>query len=168
MNKPKEILLEKRVIEERIKALAKEIDLDYAEASPVLLTLLKGSFYFAADLSKQMQSAHSIDFLTVAHDSSGMLEIHYPPMNSLKDKHVILVEDIIDSGLTLHYIVDYIKNQGAKSVWVCTLLDNPVRRLVNLPIRYLGFTIPDVYVVGYGLDVNEQFRNLSDIYVYEP
>ncbi|QRN84719.1 hypoxanthine phosphoribosyltransferase [Clostridia bacterium] len=168
MNKPKEVLLEKRVIEERIEALAKEIDTDYAEANPLLLTLLKGSFYFAADLSKQMQSKHSIDFLTVAHDSSGMLEIRYPPTSSLKDRHVLLIEDIIDSGLTLHYIVDYVQKQGAKSVWVCTLLDNPVRRLVELPIRYLGFTIPDVYVVGYGLDVNEHYRNLSDIHIYEP
>lgn len=168
MNEPKEILLEKRVIEERIDALAEEIDKDYQDKNPVLLTLLKGSFYFAADLSKQMQANHSIDFLTVAHDSSGMLEVRYPPTSNLEGKHVLLIEDIVDSGLTLHYIVDYVKKQGAKSVMVCTLLDNPVRRLVELPIRYIGFTIPDVYVVGYGLDVNECYRNLSDIHIYEP
>ncbi len=168
MNEPKDILLEKQVIEERIDALARQIDQDYKDKNPVLLTLLKGSFYFAADLSKQMQATHSIDFLTVAHDSTGMLKVRYPPTSNLKGRHVLLIEDIVDSGLTLHYIVDYVKKQGAKSVTVCTLLDNPVRRLVNLPISYIGFTIPDVYVVGYGLDVNEYYRNLSDIHIYEP
>lgn len=167
MNRPDRMLLAPEDIQARIRTLAAEIDRDYAGRDPVLLTLLKGSFYFSADLTRALSIDHTIDFMAVALNPDRLLEVRISPLTPLSGRSVLILEDIIDSGLTLHYVVNHLKEAGAASVEICTLLDNPTRRLVDLPIRYLGFTIPDVFVVGYGLDVGERYRTLPAIYEYE-
>ncbi len=166
MNHLDNIVISKQDIQQRIAELAKDIDATYGEKNPILLILLKGSIFFASDLSRRMTSEHTLDFMAVGHDQQGMLEIRYHPMSNLSGRYVLVIEDIIDSGLTLHYIVNHLKTTGALDIQVITLLDNPTRRLVHLPITHIGFSIPDVYVVGYGLDIHERYRNLPDIYEY--
>lgn len=162
------ILLDADTIRQRVAGLADEISADYRDRNPVLLTLLKGSLYFAADLSRALEIDHTIDFMSVTHGTQGMLDVNKSPYNSLAGRHVLLLEDIIDSGLTLSFIVSYVRSKGPRSLEICTLLDNPARRLVELPLRYIGFTIPDVFVVGYGLDFEENHRHLPFIAEYQP
>lgn len=161
----KEILLSEEEIRNRVEELGKEITADYAGKDLLVVGILKGAAIFMSELIRTIELPIKIDFMAVSSygDSSistGEVKIIKDLDFSAEDKHVLIVEDIIDTGFTLNYLSDNLKKRGALSVRICTLLDKPERRLVGVPIDYLGFEIPDEFVVGYGLDYAEQYRNL--------
>ncbi|AEJ39158.1 hypoxanthine phosphoribosyltransferase [Sulfobacillus acidophilus TPY] len=163
-----EVLLSARDIQARVEQLGRRITLDYQDKSLVLIGILKGSFVFVADLARAIDLPLAVDFMAVssyghATKSSGVVRILKDLDYSLDGKHVIVVEDIVDTGLTLNYIYGHVRSRGAMSVKICALLDKPARRQVAVPVHYKGFEIPDEFVVGYGLDVDERYRNLSDV-----
>ena len=178
INDIKEVLFSEEQIDEMTSRIAAEIDRDYADRNKrlLLLCILKGSVVFMADLMKKIKRPVEIDFMKVSSYGSGtettgkiniILDLH---RSDLTDLDIIVVEDIIDSGKTLSYLVDYLKLAGARSVHTCTLLDKPERRVegINLQPEYVGFTIPNEFVVGYGLDFNEHYRNLPYVGVLKP
>jgi len=155
-------------LKERIKELAYKISNDYKNRNPILVGILKGSFIFMADLVRELQIPNEIDFISVA--SYGSSKYGSGVVRWLKDlsiniegKHVIIVEDIIDSGLTLNYIRNNLLTRNPKSLKIVTLLNKRRRRKIKIPLRYVGFSIPDRFVVGYGLDYDEKYRNLPYI-----
>lgn len=164
------VLVSQQQIDEITTSIAKQIDNDYKEAKRlVLLCILKGSVVFMGDLMKKVRIPVEIDFMKVSSYGNGtassgkiniMLDLHRADMANLD---VIVVEDIIDSGRTLSYLVDYLKLTGARSVKTCTMLDKPDRRVVNFEPDYVGKIIPDEFVVGYGLDYDEKYRTLPFI-----
>ncbi len=166
MKTPGNILFTTEQIQQRVSELSQHIEKDYAGLDPVMLVILKGSFYFASDLTKSMDMPLALDFIATGHNPSGALEVIRRPLNSLKGRHVLLIEDIIDSGLTLGFMLNFLQEQEPADIAICTLLDNPARRLVQLPLRYTGFQVPDVFVVGYGLDFEENYRHLPCICEY--
>jgi len=159
-------LLSAEEIETRVSELAGQINKDYAGKSILLLGTLKGAYIFMADLSRKLTVPTEIDHLKVSSygDSTSPISqvaFEQRPTTSLSDKHVILVEDIVDTGHTLAYLRRYLAEQNPASVKVCTLLDKPSRREAELPeSEYIGFPIPDKFVVGYGLDYAQRYRNL--------
>ena len=162
------ILIDEKRLKKKIEELARAIDQDYHDKHPVIISVLKGAFYFVADLTRSLRIPIHIDFLAVGRyqnisDESGIVRITKDLDNSIADRHVLMVEDIIDTGLTLGYLLQNLQPRRPKSINVCTLLSNPSRRLVDLPIKYQGFEIPDVFVIGYGLDYNEDYRHLPYI-----
>jgi hypoxanthine phosphoribosyltransferase len=168
-----EILLSQEQIRERVAQLGRQVAIDYADRDPVLVSVLKGSFIFLADLVREFDFALSIDVMEVssygaATESSGQVRILKDLSMPIQGRHVLVVEDIIDTGLTLNYLLRYLDDRRPASVKVCCLLDKPARRLVEIPIDYKGFTIPDRFVVGYGLDFDERYRNLPYIGVLRP
>jgi hypoxanthine phosphoribosyltransferase len=163
-----EVLLSAEEIAGRVGMMGKRITLDYENKPLILIGILKGSFMFLADLIRQIDLPISIDFMALSSygsstKSSGVVRIIKDLDYSLEGHHVLVVEDIVDTGLTLNYIYGHIKSRGALSVKICSLLDKPGRRQVAVPLHYKGFEIPDEFVVGYGLDVNEKYRNLPDV-----
>jgi hypoxanthine phosphoribosyltransferase len=161
-------LLEEAVLAARVEELAKRITADYAGETLVVLCVLKGSFVFAADLVRRLDLPVRLEFLGLrsygdATKSSGAVQITQDLTKPISGEHVLVVEDIVDTGLTLSYLLDLLQARGPKSVRVCALLHKPARKLKDVPIDYLGFTIPDVFVVGYGLDWAERYRNLPHI-----
>ncbi len=169
MNKDIEyVLLDKEKINTAVKDMAQKISRDYEGKNLLLVGLLKGSVVFMSDLMREISVPLNIDFMCVssygaASVSSGEVRILKDLSASVDDTHILLVEDIIDSGNTLEYIAKYLKNRGAESIKICTLLSKPSRRVADIPIDYLGYEIPDEFVVGYGLDFNENYRNLPYI-----
>lgn len=165
MNNPiKKVLLSEEEIDKRVRELAKEISEDYRGKDLLVVGILKGAVVFLSDLVKRLEFPVKIDFMAVS--SYGKSSISTGEVRILKDldysvdrKDILIVEDIIDTGLTLNYLKDILSKRGAKSVKVCTLLDKVDRRTVGVDIDYVGFEIPDEFVVGYGLDYNEQYRN---------
>ena len=162
------ILIEEEKLQERIKALAKEIERDYEGKEIVLLCILKGSIYFTVDLSKHISNPLQIEFMQVSSygnttKSSGQIDLKLDVSDSIQGKDVIIIEDIIDTGRTLSYLVEYLKKKGIDNIKICTLLDKPDRREFNITVDYVGFQIPDKFVVGYGLDYNQLYRNLPYI-----
>jgi len=164
-----ETLLSAEQITARVAELATQINNDYAGKDILLVGTLKGAYIFLADLSRHLPQSTQIDFLKVSSygdSTSPESEVtfdHYPTIE-LQNKHVLLVEDIVDTGHTLAFLREYILSQNPASLQVCTLLDKPSRREAKLdPIEYLGFSIPDKFVVGYGLDYAQNYRNLSYI-----
>lgn len=160
-------------IQKRVSELAREISRDYAGAYPLILTLLKGAFIFLADLVRHLTIPHEVDFVTVSSYRSGssrdpQVEIIHHPRSGLADRHVLIVDEIIDTGHTVSEILRILGVDDAKSVKICTLLDKPDSREVAVPVHYVGFTIPQVFVVGYGLDFMEHFRSLSYIAELRP
>jgi len=154
----------------RINELASEIKRDYHDRYPLLLGVLKGSFVFLADLSRQLDFPVELDFIRVAsYDSgqvtSGRVKLVSEPAASIEGRHVILIEDIVDTGLTTDFIASWLKGKGPASVKLCALLDKPSRRRRAVEVDYRGFIVPDRFVVGYGLDMNEKYRNLPGISV---
>lgn len=152
----------------RVVALGKRITLDYQNKPLILIGILKGSFIFLADLIRAIDLPVSVDFMALSSygtstKSSGVVRIIKDLDHSLEGHHVLVVEDIVDTGLTLNYIYGHVKSRGALGVKICSLLDKPQRRQVAVPLHYKGFEIPDEFVVGYGLDVGERYRNLPDI-----
>ena len=149
----------------RVKELGAEITRDYADRSLVLVSVLKGSFIFASDLVRAIALPLRVEFLGVQSygsgtTSTGAVQILQDLAHPIENEDVLIVEDIVDTGLTLAYILSLLRARRARSVRVCTLLDKPSRRRVEAPADYVGFVIPDAFVVGYGLDYAEQYRNL--------
>lgn len=170
------ILVTQEEIDEAVSRIAAEIDRDYKTSGRnlLLLGILKGSVVFMGDLMKKITLPVEIDFMKVSSYAEGtvssgrikiLLDLH---RKDLSEKDIIIVEDIIDSGRTLSYLVEYLKINGAHSVKTCTLLDKPSRRIVEFEPDYVGREIPDEFVVGYGLDYNEQYRALPYIGVLKP
>jgi len=161
-----EVLLPEARIQARIAELGATISADYEGRSLTLVSVLKGSLPFMADLMRSISVPLRIDLMEVSSyggsttESSGLVRILKDLSASIEGDHVLIVEDIIDTGLTLNYLVRYLRGKNPASLRICTLLDKPARRLVEIPVDYTGFTIPDQFVVGYGLDYNELYRNL--------
>ena len=165
MNKDiKEILITEDEIINRCKELGKEITKDYQGKTPILIGLLKGSVPFLAELMKRIEINMEIDFMDVSSysgtESTGDVRIDKDLSNSIVGDDVIVVEDIVDTGKTLQKVVGLLYSKGANSVRIVSLLDKPERRIVDLKADYIGFTIPDAFVVGFGLDFNQKYRNL--------
>lgn len=157
-------LLTREEVEKKIKELAKEIEKDYCGKDLLVIGLLKGSIMFMSDLIKEMDLPVMIDFMSVSSysgtTSTGVINVLKDTDISVKDKDVLIVEDIIDTGLTLSHVKKLLEDRGAKSLKICTLLDKPSRRTIEMKGDYVGFEIPDEFVVGYGLDYDQHHRNL--------
>ena len=171
MNYRIENLIDRKTVENRIKELAKQIEKDYAGEEVYCVGLLKGSVVFLSDLVKEINSPVVIDFMSVSSYgsetvSSGDVKILKDTDLDLRGKHVLIIEDIIDTGLTLEHVIRYFKeSKGVKTLKTCTLLSKPERRKVNIDIDYVGFDVPDKFVIGYGLDYDQKYRNLPYIAV---
>jgi hypoxanthine phosphoribosyltransferase len=169
-----DILLTEEQIATRVSELGAEISSDYAGRPLALVSVLKGSLPFMADLMRAITIPVRIDLMEVSSyggattESSGLVRILKDLSASVEAEDVLIVEDIIDTGLTLNYLLRYLGGKRPGSLRVCTLLDKPARRLVEIPIDYVGFTIPDRFVVGYGLDFDEHYRNLRFVGVLRP
>lgn len=163
-----EVLLTEQEVDDRIQAIGNQISRDYAGKQVHLVCVLKGGSFFLCELAKRITVPVSLDFMSVSSygsdtKSSGVIKIVKDLDESLKDKDVIVVEDIVDSGRTLSYLLEMLKARGPKSLALCTLLDKPERRVVEVNVDYTGFRIPDEFVVGYGLDYDQRYRNLPYI-----
>lgn len=161
-----EILFTEEEIQKRIKELAKKISNDYKDKEINLICTLKGAIYFTCDLSKNIDKTVKIDFLKVKSylgKNSGVVELKSDLLPDIKGKDIIIVEDIIDTGKTLSFLKEYLEEKKPKSIKICTLLDKPSRRVVELKADYVGFEIEDEFVIGYGLDFDEEYRNLKYI-----
>jgi hypoxanthine phosphoribosyltransferase len=160
-------LLTRETVENRIKELAKEIEKDYQGKELMVIGLLKGSIVFMTDLIKEIDLPLVIDFMSVSSysgtTSTGVIKILKDTDIDVKGKDVLIVEDIIDTGLTLSHVKKLLIDRGTKSLKICTLLDKPARRTVDMKGDYVGFEIPDEFVVGYGLDYDQRHRNLPYI-----
>ena len=168
-----EVLLSGEQVQARVAELGAQLAADYADRDPVLVSVLKGSIIFMADLVRAMPIPLSIDLMEVssygdATESSGQVRILKDLSTSIEGRDVLVVEDIIDTGLTLNYLLRYLHDKGPASIRICCLLDKPARRLAPIEIDYRGFTIPDRFVIGYGLDYGERYRNLPYIGVLRP
>jgi hypoxanthine phosphoribosyltransferase len=168
-----EILLTGEQIADRVAELGAQLAADYAGRDPVLVSVLKGSIVFLADLIRAMETSVSLDLMEVSSygastETSGQVRILKDLSKPIQGRDVIVVEDIIDTGLTLNYLLKYLHDKGPASVRICCLLDKPARRLAEIPIDYRGFTIPDRFVIGYGLDYDERYRNLPYVGVLKP
>lgn len=168
-----EVLLTGEQVQGRVVELGAQLAADYDGRDPVLVSVLKGSIIFLADLVRAMPIPLSIDLMEVSSygastESSGQVRILKDLSTSIAGREVIVVEDIIDTGLTLNYLLRYLDDKGPASVRICCLLDKPARRLAPIEIDYRGFTIPDRFVIGYGLDYGEHYRNLPYIGVLRP
>ncbi len=166
-------LISQEEIETKVIELAKKIEMDYKNQEVLIVGVLKGAFVFVSDLVRNINLDLSLDFIAVSSygmstESSGVVKINKDIEMDLTGKNVIIVEDIIDTGLTLKYIKEYLSGKNAKSVRICTLLDKPSRRKCNVDVDYVGFEIDDLFIVGYGIDCKEKYRNLPYIaYVQE-
>ena len=163
-----ELLIPGSKIEARVKELGREISSDYQGMKPILVSILKGSFLFLADLTRAIDVPHEIDFLSVSSygsstQSTGVVRLLKDLGTNIGDRDVLVVEDIVDTGLTWRYIRNNLLTRGPTSLRIVTLLDKRERRVVDVPVDYVGFVIPDRFVVGYGLDYQERYRNLPYI-----
>ncbi|ABR49053.1 hypoxanthine phosphoribosyltransferase [Alkaliphilus metalliredigens QYMF] len=169
VNDIKETLFSQEEIAQRVEELGKQITADYNhEEGLVVIGVLKGASIFLGDLVRKIDRPLSIDFMAVSSyglstESSGVVRILKDLDLEIEDKHILIVEDIVDTGLTLKYLTENLKSRNTKSIKVCTLLDKPARRKCDLPIDYIGFDIPDEFIVGYGIDYAEKYRNLPYI-----
>lgn len=164
----KEVLFTKEVISRKVKEMGKQLEKDYSGKEIILIGVLKGANIFLGDLVREINLPVYIDFMAVSSyglstESSGVVRILKDLDLEIEDKHVLVVEDIIDTGLTLKYITENLKSRKVASLKICTLLDKPSRRKCNLDIDYIGFEIPDEFIVGYGIDYGEKYRNLPYI-----
>jgi hypoxanthine phosphoribosyltransferase len=167
------ILISSDAIQKRVGELAEQISHDYAGRHPLIITLLKGAFIFLADLVRQLTIPHEIDFITLSSYRNGSrrspkVEIYNHLRSDITDRHVLIVDEIIETGHTIAELIQTLGADNARSLEICTLLDKPASREVTVPVHYVGFTIPRVFVVGYGLDFMEHFRNLPYIAELNP
>ena len=170
---PGQILLSEQQIENRIKELGQQITNDYQKKEPLLVGVLKGAFIYMADLARAISLPIEFDFMAVssygnATKTSGVVRIVKDLDIDLSGRDVIVVEDIIDSGLTLNYLRKNLESRGPTSLEVCALLVRSGRQVGELGLKYVGFEIPPDFVIGYGLDVAEKYRNLPDLWSYDP
>ena len=161
-------LIDEEKLSKRIGEIAKEIEEEYNGKELTLICILKGSVFFTVELAKKINGNVKLEFIRVSSynegtESSGKIKMILDLKDSIEGKDVIIVEDIIDTGRTLSYLIEYLKTKNPKSVKLCALLDKPERRVQEVKIDYIGFQIPDKFVVGYGLDVGEKYRNLPYI-----
>lgn len=166
------VLITEEEIDRRVRELAAQISKDYEGRKIRMVGILKGASFFMCELAKRITVPVSIDFMQVssyggATESTGTVRIRKDLDESIEGLDVIIVEDIVDSGRTLAFLGDFLKSKGAKSIRYCTLLDKPERRVVDLKADYAGFEIPDQFVVGYGMDYDQEYRNLPYIGVVE-
>lgn len=152
----------------RVKELGEQISADYGDEPVCLICILKGSIFFTCELAKRITSPVELEFMSVSSygagtSSSGVVKIVQDLATSIEGKNVLVIEDIIDSGRTLSYLMKNLKTRKPKSLKLCTLLDKPDRRVVEVPVDYVGFVIPDEFVVGYGMDYDQRYRNLPYI-----
>ena len=174
INDIEQVLITEEEIKEKIKLLGEKISNDYKDSDNLLLVgVLKGAVVFMADLIRHIDIPLNIDFMAVSSygsstESSGVVRILKDLDETVEGKDILIVEDIIDSGLTLSYMCDILRSRKPNSIKICTLLDKPSRRKIDLKVDYTGFEIPDYFVVGYGLDYAEKYRNLPDICVLKP
>lgn len=167
------VLISHEEIAEKIKEIAAKITADYNGESPLFVCILKGSIHFYSDLTREIDLPLTMDFMAISSygagtTSSGEVKMLKDLDKTINGKHVIIVEDIIDSGNTISYLKRLLGSRQPKSIKICTLLDKPSRRKVDITPDYCCFTIPDEFVVGYGLDYDEIYRNEKDIYVLDP
>ena len=166
------VLVPEEDVAKRIKELGEQISKDYGGETVYLICILKGSIFFTCELAKRITSPVEIDFMSVSSygagtSSSGVVKIGKDLDTTIEGKNVLVVEDIIDSGRTLSYLLQNLKTRNPKSLKLCTLLDKPDRRVCDVKVDYVGFEIPDEFVVGYGLDYAQKYRNLPYIGVVE-
>jgi hypoxanthine phosphoribosyltransferase len=168
-----EILIDEQTLQKRVAELGAQISRDYAGQDLLLICILRGGMIFLVDLMRQITVPHQIDFMAIssygsgARQSEGDVRLTLDLKTNIHDKNVLLVEDIIDSGHTLSYVLDFLTTRQPKSLRVCTLLDKKERREVDVPIHYCGFVIPNKFVFGYGLDLDEYYRNLPFVGVVD-
>ena len=163
-----EILINEDKLQERIAELGEEISRDYQNENLHLICILRGGIIFLSDLMRQITVPNTVDFMAVSsygvtRQSTGQVRITLDLKEDIQDRHVLLVEDIVDSGYTIASVLEFLKTRHPKSLRVCTLLNKPERREVEVPIHYCGFVIPNKFVFGYGLDMDEYYRNLPFI-----
>ncbi|XEC94965.1 hypoxanthine phosphoribosyltransferase [Paenibacillus tarimensis] len=173
LNDIQETLYDAEQIQQRIKELGETISRDFDGRNPLVICVLKGAFIFMADLIKQISIPLEIDFMAVSSygqstKSSGVVKIIKDLDVTVEGRDVLIVEDIIDSGLTLSYLIDVLERRNAKSVTIVTLFDKPSGRNVELDADYTGFSLPDAFIVGYGLDYAEKYRNLPFVGILKP
>jgi hypoxanthine phosphoribosyltransferase len=166
------ILISRDEIAKAVDRLARDIERDYQGKQPLLISVLKGSFVFMADLIRQLDLPLELEFIRLssygaARQSSGKVKVVQGVKTPVKGRDVLVVEDIVDTGITISFLLDYLKKKRPASLKLCVLTDKPSRRRVPVPIDYLGFTVPNKFIVGYGLDFDERFRNLPHIYTLE-
>ncbi|MCT4542980.1 MAG: hypoxanthine phosphoribosyltransferase [Vallitalea sp.] len=165
LNDMKEVLISEEKIADKVTELATQISSDFNGEKLVVIGVLKGANVFVADLIRKITIPIALDFMAISSygsstESSGVVKILKDLDEDIEGHNVLVVEDIIDTGLTLSYLSEYLKSRGAKTISICTLLDKPDRRKAHIDVRYKGFDIPDEFVVGYGIDFNEKYRNL--------
>jgi hypoxanthine phosphoribosyltransferase len=170
MNRLKPLLTE-RQIKTRVNEIAQTITRDYKGEDVLVVGVLKGAFLFLSDLIRLIDLPITVDFIIassyVKKGTTGDIQIHYDIREIVKNKAVLIVEDIVDTGFTIKYLIEQIAKKSPKSIKVCTLLNKKDKRQVEVPLDYVGFEIPDLFVVGYGMDYDSQFRNLPDIKVID-
>ena len=152
----KDVIFSEEVIKKRVGELGRQISEDYRDKHPILISVLKGTMYFVADLTRQLDIQVNIDFMSIVRINKD-LDIN------TTGRHVLMIEDIINTGLTMGYLVQNMEARKPASIKVCTLLNNPYKRLMNIPLAYVGFQVPDIYLVGYGIDYNQEYRHLPYI-----
>ena len=166
------VLLTEEEVDRRFQEIGNQISKDYEGKQVHLVCVLKGGSFFMCELAKRITVPVSLDFMSVSSygsdtKSSGVVKIVKDLDESIKDKDVIVVEDIVDSGRTLSYLMEMLRDRGPRSLSLCTLLDKPERRVIDVKVDYTGFAIPDEFVVGYGLDYDQRYRNLPYIGIVE-
>jgi hypoxanthine phosphoribosyltransferase len=166
------ILISEQRLQARVAELGRQLAADYCDKRPVLVGVLRGCVFFLADLMRSMDIELEIDFMAISSYSGksalGVVRVLKDLDTSLEDRHVLLIEDIIDTGLTVNYVMKLLATRGPASLRLCTLLNKPARRLIDREIHYIGFDVPDEFVVGYGLDYEHRYRNLPYIGVLRP
>ena len=165
---PLEVLVSKKKIAAAVKRLAAVIRQDYLHKNPILIGILKGSFIFMADLARCLDIPLEVDFVRLSSygrdmKSSGDIKMVHGLTSNIQGRHIIIVEDVVDTGLTTSFLIDYLKKNNPASLKLCALAEKPSRRKIDIKIYYLGFTLPDKFIVGYGPDCDEKYRNLPDI-----
>ena len=168
-----QVLFTEEQLKTRVAELARQIEQDYAGKTPMLISVLRGSFIFMADLCRALQLPCTLDFMSVSSygkgtSSTGQVQITKDLSEDIAGRDILVVEDILDSGNTLSYLLKILENRRPASIRLCTLLDKPERRVKPVTVDYTGFAIPDAFVVGYGLDYDEHYRNLPYIGVLRP
>ena len=167
------ILLTEEQLQKRIREMGQEISRDYADRNPIFIGVLKGCFMFMADLVRNVDVPCSIDFMAVSSygnstTTTGAVKITKDLREDIEGRDVVIVEDILDSGVTLHYLTGFLQNRRPASITIATLLDKPARRKAEVYAKYAGFEVPDAFVVGYGLDYAEKYRNLPYLGILKP
>lgn len=171
-NKKEKILFTKSEIDNKVKELGEIISKDYKNKDLIVVSLLKGAFVFTADLVREITVPVEIDFMTTSsygygQESSGEVELVSDISSVIENRDVLIVDDIIDSGYTMLRVKEYLEKKSPKSIRICTMLDKPSRRKVKIDADYVGFSIPDLFIVGYGLNYEEHYRNIPYIFTFE-